>query len=117
MILVILGTGLKELVHEVGAWMFCFTSFQERGTMMVSEPGPRGGEDVWFVGWRVVVGQLESLAQGRVRFLVCRFFEEEQLFVTSCWALSKPFFLSEPPVSFSANGGANFYHEVVVRIK
>lgn len=52
----------------------------------------------------------------RVKFLVCRF-SEEQLCITSCLALSKPFFLFEPAVSFFANGGANFYHEVVARIK
>lgn len=49
-----------------------------------------------------------GLGWGRGEVLVCRFPEEEQLCVTGCLAWSKPFFLSEPPVSFSANGGANF---------
>ena len=65
--------------------------------------------------------QLESPGRGRGgsrgKFLARRFPEEQQLCVSSCWAVGKPFFLSEPPVSFSANGGANFYCGEVVRIK
>lgn len=38
---------------------------------------------------------------------------------TAVWnrLLDKLFFLSEPPVLHSANGGANFYRGLVVRIK
>lgn len=52
-----------------------------------------------------------------MKLLVCRFPEEAQLCVTNCWALGKPFFLSESPVSFSARASANFCRGVVVRIK
>ena len=46
--------------------------------------------------------QLESPGRGRGgsrgKFLARRFPEEQQLCVSSCWAVGKPFFLSEPPV-------------------
>lgn len=85
----------------------------------VCGPGARGREDEQCVGWRVMVGAGGELVRGGAggKFLVCRFPEEEQLCVTSCLILSKLFFLSEPPVSLSANGGANFYRGVVVKIK
>lgn len=101
MILDILRASLEELVHRVGAWMFLLHKLPGD-----SEPGARGREGGQLVGWQVMVAQLGSLSRmGRatvsgLQVLVCRFLEEEQLCVTSCLALSKPFFPSEPPGFF-----------------
>lgn len=112
------GGQSEELVRGVGAWMFLLHQLPaERprwwSVSLGQEEGKRGS--LWAEGSQV--GRLESWTQwGRVTFLVLGF-PEKQLLGTSCLALSKPFFLSEPAVSFLANGGANFYHEVVARIK
>lgn len=103
-------------MHVLGTWMFLLPRPSGAGQRWwsVCGPGASRKEDEQFVGWRAMVGAGEALGPGGGcaggKFLVCRFPEEEQLCVTSCLILSKLFFFSEPPVSFSANGGANFYH-------
>lgn len=61
-------------------------------------------------------GQLESLAQGGVKFLlqILRRAAAVGDQPAVCLALSKPFFPSHP---FASANGANCYHEVVGRIK
>lgn len=121
MILVILGASLEGSVHVLEAWLFCFPRFQEKareGGQFVGL-GQREGKmsSVWAGGswW----GQGESWCGVGLgaSFWCAGSQKEEQLCVTSCLILSKLFFLSEPPVSLSANGGANFYRGVVVKIK
>lgn len=99
MILDILRASLEELVHRVGAWMFLLPKLPGEGQLV--SVGQGEGKVVslwagksWWRSWGACHGW------GGLQFLVCRFSEEEQLCVTSCLALSKPFFLSEPPGFF-----------------
>lgn len=105
----------------LGPGCFCFPGLQERDRDGGQFVGPGQAErkvsSLWAGGPRWGQGERWDGGGAGGKFLVCRFPEEEQLCVTSCLILSKLFFFSEPPVSFSANGGANFYRGVVVRIK
>lgn len=117
MLPVVLGASLDELVHGVGGGGH---ASQPSSRLVGSGPGEGKMFRLW-AGAQWWLQQLESPGRGRGSsrgtFLARGFREEQQLCVSSCWALGKPFFLSEPPVSFSANGGANFYCGKVVRIK
>lgn len=99
----------------VGACMFLLHRLPEKGGDCSKFVGPGRGEERMVSPW--VGGSWWCSGWGGMKFLVCRVPEEAQLCVTSYLALSKLLFLLEPPVSFSANGGADCCCGEVVRIK
>ena len=116
MLLVILGASLDELVHGVGGGMLhklpvgWWARARGKGRCSVCGLERGGGHGSWRVRAGGGVGVGESFWPAGSQ-------KSNSCVLSSCWALGKPFFLSEPPVSFSANGGANFYCGEVVRIK
>lgn len=108
LLLVIVGVILDDIGHFKGqsrgggsqGWGLDVSASRASRRGSVSEPGARGREGGQFVGWQVMVAQLGSLSRMGWASFWSAGSEEEQLCVTSCLALSKPFFLSEPPGFF-----------------